>query len=85
MKPLTEVSVMDFGNKADDGGHLTLAPHQIEEMKLDADVREKFIKRFYGSKEFINGGTRYCIWIENSDLAEAKQVPALAKQIELVR
>ena len=85
MKPLTEVSVMDFGNKADDGGHLTLAPHQIEGMELDAGVHEKFIKRFYGSKEFINGDTRYCVWIENADLVEAKQVPALAKQIELVR
>lgn len=85
MKPLTEVSVMDFGNKADDGGHLTLTPHQIDDMKLDAGTREKFIKQFYGSSEFINGETRYCIWIENSDLAEAQRVPALAVQIELVR
>jgi hypothetical protein len=85
MKPLTEVSVMDFGNKADDGGHLTLASYQLDEMKLDADAREKFIKRFYGSKEFINGDTRYCVWIENGDLNEAQKVPALAKQIELVR
>lgn len=85
MKPLTEVSTMDFGNKADDGGHLTLAPEEIEEMQLDANVRDKFIKRFYGSREFINGDTRYCIWIENADLAGAKQVPALARQIELVR
>jgi hypothetical protein len=85
MKPLTEVSVMDFGNKADDGGHLTLTSQQLEEMKLDADVREKFIKRFYGSREFINGDTRYCIWIKSADLDEAKAVPALEKQIELVR
>jgi hypothetical protein len=85
MKPLTEVAVMDFGNKADDGGHLTLSPAEVEEMKLDAGVREKFIKRFYGSREFINGDTRYCVWIDNNDLALAKTVPALAKQIELVR
>jgi hypothetical protein len=85
MKPLTEVSLMDFGNKADDGGHLTLTPHQLEDMKLERSVREKFIKQFYGSKEFINGDTRYCIWIDNGDLAEAQQEPALAKQVELVR
>lgn len=85
MKPLTEVSLMDFGNKADDGGHLTVNPQQLEEMKLDADIRERFIKRFYGSKEFINGDTRYCVWIEDSDLEQATKVSALAKQIELVR
>jgi hypothetical protein len=85
MKPLTEVGVMDFGNKADDGGHLTLASFQLDEMKLDVGTRENFIKRFYGSKEFINGDTRYCVWIESGDLCEAQKVPALAKQIELVR
>ena len=85
MKPLTEVSVMDFGNKADDGGHLTLSSYQLDEMKLDAGNRSKYIKQFYGSKEFINGDTRYCIWIQDGDLDEAQKIPALAKQIELVR
>jgi restriction-modification enzyme MmeI-like protein len=85
MRPLTEVSVMDFGNKADDGGHLTLPPHELEDMKLNWSAREKFIRQFYGSKEFINGETRYCVWIDSNDLVEAQKEPALAKQIELVR
>ena len=45
MKPLTEVSVMDFGNKADDGGHLTLTPHQLEAMKLDQETRKRAIAK----------------------------------------
>jgi hypothetical protein len=85
MKPLTEVSVMDFGNKADDGGHLTLTSYQLDTMKLDWETRKKFIKQFYGSKEFINGETRYCIWITDAGLDEARKEPALARQIELVR
>jgi hypothetical protein len=85
MKPLTEVSVMDFGNKADDGGNLTLTPQQLEDMHLERRLRDKFVKQFYGSKEFINGETRYCIWIHDEDVEEARQITALAKQIELVR
>ncbi len=85
MKPLTEVSVMDFGNKADDGGHLTLLPSQLEDMQLGHSAKTKFIKQFYGSKEFINGETRYCVWIKDEDLDEALTVPAIANQIELVR
>ena len=85
MKPLTEVSVMDFGNKADDGGHLTLLPSQLAEMKLKQSSHQKFIKQFYGSKEFINGETRFCLWIDNDDLVEAQAEPAIANQIELVR
>ena len=85
MRPLTSVEVMDFGNKADDGGHLTLSASALEALALDEPIRQKFIKRFYGSKEFINGVTRFCIWIENDDLEAAKASPGLAKQIELVR
>ena len=85
MSPLTEVSIMDFGNKADDGGHLTLSSSELEQLNLDHDVQEQFIKRFYGSKEFINGEARYCIWISDDDLDHANKVPELARHIELVR
>ena len=53
MKPIAEVNLMDFGNKADDGGHLTLVSSQLQEMNIDEVVKRKFIKQFYGSKEFI--------------------------------
>jgi hypothetical protein len=76
---------MDFGNKADDGGHLTLTSYQLSEMQLSERSREKFIKQFYGSKEFINGETRYCIWISNEELEEAQSEPSIAAQIELVK
>lgn len=85
MKPLTEVNVMDFGNKADDGGHLTFTPTEIENLSLDEPERRKFIKQFFGSKEFINGETRYCLWIKDEDLAEAKKSPSILKQIESVK
>ena len=32
MVPLTDLSPMDFGNKADDGGHLTLSTNEVEEL-----------------------------------------------------
>lgn len=85
MKSLTEVCSMDFGNKADDGGHLTLTPSQVDGMGLDERTRRKYIKQFYGSKEFINGETRYCLWITDEDLADATKCPAIARQIELVK
>jgi hypothetical protein len=85
MTPLTEVSIMDFGNKADDGGYLTLTSAELEEMRLGAGARTRFIKSFFGSKEFINGETRYCIWIQDSDLAEAHKVDAIRERIDKVR
>lgn len=85
MRPLTEVSAMDFGNKADDGGHLTVMPSELESMGLSREAKSTFVKQFYGSKEFINGETRFCIWISDDDLEKARQEPAIAKKIEDVR
>ena len=49
MKPLNSLSPMDFGNKADDGGHLTLDANSLSDLRLKSRKASKFIKRFYGS------------------------------------
>jgi len=85
MVPLTEVSTMDFGNKADDGGHLTLTAGELAAMGLSDVTRQRFIKRFFGSKEFINGEIRYCIWVADDERADAERHPQLAARIGNVR
>ncbi|MBJ6986271.1 class I SAM-dependent DNA methyltransferase [Devosia sp. MC521] len=85
MRPMNELATMDFGNKADDGGHLTLTPAQLEAMKLSPEAKSNFIKKFYGSREFINGETRHCIWIEDDQVDAALEEPDLASKIDKVR
>ncbi len=85
MKPLTQVSLMEFGNKADDGGHLTLTPSEVENLELTDQQRKDFVRRFLGSRELINGETRYCLWVKDDMLDDAKRIPTVALQIEKVR
>ena len=85
MKPLTQVSNMEFGNKADDGGHLTLTSNELHNMNLSMATRRNIIKRFYGSREFINGDTRFCIWVTDDNYEQAMAEPAVSNQIELVK
>ena len=73
------------GNTGNDGGHLYMTPDQLAAMKLTPDARAKFIRQVYGSDEFINGTTRYCIWIDDEELEAALQIPALATRIEAVK
>jgi hypothetical protein len=54
-------------------------------MNLTGSEKSKFIKRFYGSKEFINGETRFCIWVKDKDLNEAQKTEKISHQIDLVR
>ena len=85
MAPLTDLAPMDFGNKADDGGYLTLSANAVGKLNLSAGQRDRFVRRFWGSSEFINGESRYCLWIEEATRDEAERVPSIAARIENVR
>ena len=83
--PISDLSVMEFGNKPSDGGHLLLRPEHLLFLNLDAVQRDKFIRCIYGANDFINGGGRLCIWIEHRDLQEAQAIESIRDRIEAVR
>jgi hypothetical protein len=84
-KPIGSLSVMEFGNKPSDGGHLLLQPNDLTSLGLDPEQRKKFIRRISGSEDFISGRSRLCIWIEDSHLEEAQSIASLKSRIEAVR
>ena len=81
----SSLSNMKFGNKPVDGGNLLLKSGEISDLKMTEDQKKKFIRRIYGSAEFIRGNSRYCLWIEDSDLEQALTIEAIKKRIENVR
>ncbi len=84
-KPLTGCAEMSFGNKPVDGGNLLLNADELEALSLTPTQRERFIRRIYGSAEFIQGKQRYCLWIEDQHLDEALSIPGIVARIEGVR
>lgn len=83
--PISGLDVMEFGNKPSDGGHLLLSREELDSLELSEAQRQRFIRRIYGSQDFINGGLRFCIWIEDDHLAEAMAIPAFRGRIDAVR
>jgi len=79
------VSEMEFGNKPSDGGNLLLNSSEIESLNLTEVQKSRFLKKILGSDDFLNGRIRYCIWIEDSNLGEALQIPSLKKRVDCVR
>jgi hypothetical protein len=73
------------GNMPSDGGYLLLNEDEKEELEKNAKSASKFVKRFVGAQELINGISRYCIWIEDCDVEEAKSIAAIGSRIESVR
>ena len=84
-RPMTEVSEMSFGNKPVDGGNLLLTRYERDQLGLTQEQSRKFIRRIFGSAEFIQGKERYCLWIEDEYLEEALAIPNIANRIEAVK
>jgi len=84
-KPLNGLAEMSFGNKPTDGGNLLLSSAEVRALGLTPEQRARFIRPIYGSAEFIQGRLRYCLWIEDRHLDEAKGIEAIRRRIEAVR
>ncbi|MEI7822163.1 MAG: DNA methyltransferase [Verrucomicrobiota bacterium] len=83
--PISELAEMEFGNKPTDGGHLLIEHDELSRLGLTEEQCGRFTRRIYGSADFINGGSRHCVWIENENLKEAQSIPCLAERIDAVR
>jgi hypothetical protein len=83
--PISDIAVMEFGNKPSDGGHLLVLRDDIDRLELREDQKKRFLRKIFGSQDFINGGSRYCVWIEDAHLDEALKIDSIAKRVEQVR
>ncbi len=84
-KPLDGRSEMTFGNMPLDGGHLLFSRDERDMLSLTPAQKSRFIRRIYGSAEFIRGLERYCLWIEDKYLAEAQAIQPILERIQKVR
>ena len=73
------------GNSPTDGGHLLLEGNELEDLELNAEQISHFIRPFVGSYELIRGAHRHCIWIDDSDIEQAKSIPRIAQRMDKVR
>ncbi len=82
---LSAVPSMNFGSMPNDGGHLSLSNEEFNSIIEKYPSSGKFLKRFMGSKEFINDIQRWCIWIEDSELNEALEYDYIRERITKVK
>lgn len=75
---------MQFGNHPYYANALILTPG---EARVLADLEPRaapFLRQLYGSKEFISGVPRICLWISENDLEQAESMPLIRKRFEAV-
>ena len=90
VSPRTEVlssglNKMELGNYPLDGGFLKLSLEEKIELETKYPQISKYIRPLVGGDEFLNGITKYCIWIYNSDLKDALTYPEIKDRVEQVK
>ncbi|MCH9723391.1 MAG: N-6 DNA methylase [Planctomycetes bacterium] len=84
-KPISERPEMCYGNQPIEGGFLKLSDVEVNDLLKECPESAKFLRKLIGGTEFLNGQNRWCIWIEDSDLAEASLIPQIAERIQSVK
>jgi hypothetical protein len=75
---------MQFGNHPYYGAALIVTVDEARRIVAEFPMAQRFIRDFYGSKEFIDSTPRACFWIHSEDVAEANKIPPIAEKIQIV-
>jgi hypothetical protein len=78
-------TAMQFGNHPYYANDLMLRPDEARQLILKDSRVLRFIRPLYGSKEFISGSPRVCLWITRDTVEEASLIPDVESRIEAVK
>ncbi len=74
-----------FGSMPNDGGNLLLTDDEMKTL-LDAEPNAApWIRPFVGAEEFINGVSRWCLWLKDMDPKQLRTLPIMRKRIAAVK
>ena len=84
-RPLSAIPEMSFGSMPNDGGHLLLNTNEAVRAFKDHGVAKKYLRPVMGTREFINGVERRCIWVRENEYQAARENVWLRSKFECVR
>ncbi|MDD4564221.1 MAG: N-6 DNA methylase [Eubacteriales bacterium] len=84
-KPISSLPPMSFGNMPNDGGHLLLNQEEYDKIVSSNPKAVEFIRKYLGSREFINRIPRWCIWLTKMDENNSIQIPEIESRINKVQ
>ena len=82
---ISKLPKMVFGNMPLDNGNLILSSDDFDKLINENIKYKKFVRPLIGAEEYINGKTRYCLWIKDHEISEASESKFISKRIEQVK
>jgi hypothetical protein len=72
------------GSQPTDGGHLIVTDNEKDELLAAEPQAEKWLRKYIGGEELINGGQRWCLWLKGIEPSELKAMPQVMKRVGAV-
>lgn len=82
--PISNLPEICFGSMPNDDGNLILNSDEAETIRNKYPQYAHLVKQFLGSKEFIRGEQRYCLWITDEDYNKLENCPEIQEKIDRV-
>jgi len=76
--------IMSYGSMPNDGGFLLLNEVEKDDLIAKEPTASKFIRKFVMGEELINSIPRYCLWLENIEPNELKELKEVSKRVNSV-
>lgn len=80
-----EIPEMDLGNRPVDQGHLLLTKKEYTDQIIKDSSLIKILRKYIGSKEFIEGSYRYTLWLDDDHIDRYKDNLFIKDRLEKVR
>ncbi len=61
------------GNEPRDGNNLILEPEERDALLAESPFMDRYMRGYVSSTDFINGKTRYCLWLKDADMSEVNK------------
>ena len=84
-QPINGLAKLIIGSKPIDGGHYILAADERDALLAECPEAAPYVRPFIGSREYLNGGERWILWLGEAPPALLRQAPALHERVRAVR
>lgn len=79
-KSISDLSLMTYGDMANDGGALILSENEYNNIIEQYPISKKFLKRFISGTDFLDGHKRWCIWANENQYKELNKISFFEKR-----
>ena len=82
-KPISTAPQISYGSMPIDDGHLILEREDVESILAENPANKRFIRKYVGGAELIQGKERWCLWLKGASPRELHNSKIIMERVRL--